>query len=80
MKEQDLSKLTTDELKAKEKTIRVSFYFMLGAVFILLSSSIYLTIVKGFNVFTVLPIAFLPLVKLFSKQLKQIKGELEKRN
>lgn len=79
MKEQDLTKLTINELKAKEKTLKTSSMIILLAMAIMLFIGIFFMIKMKSPVFTILPVAFLPLVIVFSKQLKSIKEELEKR-
>lgn len=79
MKEQDLSKLTTEELKAKTKTLKTSSVFILVAMTIMLISGIFFMIKMSSPVFTFLPVAFLPLVIVLSKQLKAVKEELGKR-
>lgn len=79
MKEQDLTKFTTEELKAKEKTLKTSSIFILVAMAIMLFAGIFFIIKMKNPIFTFLPVAFLPLVIIFSNQLKRIKEELEKR-
>ena len=79
MKEQDLTKLTVDELKTKEKILKTSSIIILIAMAIMLFSGIFFMLKMKSPVFTILPVAFLPLVIVFSKQIKSIKEELEKR-
>jgi Ca2+/Na+ antiporter len=79
MKEQDLTKLTINELKAKEKTLKTSSMIILLAMAIMLFIGIFFMIKMKSPVFTILPVAFLPLVIVFSKQIKSIKEELDKR-
>lgn len=52
---------------------------MLSAMAIMLFSGIFFMIKMKSPVFTILPVAFLPLIIVFSKQIKSIKEELEKR-
>lgn len=79
MKEQDLTKLTTEGLKTKEKTLKSYFIFILVAIAIMLFAGIFFMIKMKSPVLTFLPIAFLPLIIVFSKQIKSIKEELQKR-
>lgn len=79
MKKQDLSKLSVEELKSKVKTLKNSTILMLSAMAIMLFSGIFFMIKMKSPVFTILPVAFLPLIIVFSKQIKSIKEELEKR-
>lgn len=78
MKEQNLSKLTTEELKSKVKILKTSSVFMLIAMAIMLIGGVFFMIKMSSPVFTILPVAFLPLVIVLSKQLKAVKDELEK--
>jgi len=80
MKVQDLSKLTIEELKAKAKTLKTASVFMFIAMAIMLISGIFFMIKMSSPVFTILPVAFLPLVLVLSKQLKAVKEELQRRN
>lgn len=79
MKEQDYTQLTINELKAKEKTLKTSSIFILVAMAIMLFGGIFILIQMKNPIFTFLPVAFLPLVIVFSKQLKSIKEEIQKR-
>jgi len=79
MQEKDLSKLTTDQLKTKEKTLKSYSILILVAMGIMLISGIFLNIKMGSPIFTILPIAFLPIIITLSKQIKSIKEELSKR-
>lgn len=79
MKEQDLTKLTVDELKTKEKILKTSSIIILIAMAIMLFSGIFFMVKMKSPVFTILPVAFLPLVIVFSKQIKSIKEEIQKR-
>lgn len=80
MKEQDLTKLSTEELKVKAKTLKTSSVFILIAMAIMLIGGIFFMVKKSSPVFTILPVAFLPLVIVLSKQLKEVKEEMERRN
>jgi Ca2+/Na+ antiporter len=73
-------KIKIDELKAKAKTLKTSLVFILVAMAIMLFSGIFFMIKKSSPVFTILPVAFLPLVLVLSKQLKAVQEELQRRN
>ncbi|RXR32618.1 hypothetical protein EQG68_07260 [Flavobacterium piscinae] len=79
MKQQDLSKLTVDELKTKSKILKISSIVILVAMAIMLISGIFFMLKMKSPVLTFLPVAFLPLVIVFSNQIKSIKEELNKR-
>lgn len=79
MKKQDLSKLSVDELKSKEITLKNLTILMLIAMAIMLFSGIFLMIKMKNSVLTFLPVAFLPLVIIFTNQLKEVREELKNR-
>lgn len=79
MKEQDLTKLTVEELKSKAKTLRMVSVILLAAMFIMVISGIFFMMKTKSTALTLLPIAFLPLVIIFSSQLKKVQEELKKR-
>lgn len=78
-KQPDLSTLSVEELEKKVKTGKVAAYALLALVIIQLCVGIYLTIKNGFNIFTVIPFTFLPLVIIIFNENKKVKAELEKR-
>lgn len=79
MKERDLSNLTSKELKAKEKMLKTSTILILVSIAIMLICGIVFITKMRSPIFTILPIAFLPLIITLSKQSKNIKEELQKR-
>lgn len=79
MKERDLSNLTSEELKAKEKMLKTSTILILVSIAIMLICGIVFITKMRSPIFTILPIAFLPLIITLSKQSKNIKEELQKR-
>lgn len=79
-KEPELSTLTTEELEKRAKTTKMATGLLLGILIVQFADSAYLTIKQGFNVFIIIPIAFLPLVILNFTNLKKIKEEIAKRN
>ncbi len=79
MKEQDLTKLTVEELKSKAKMLRMASVLLLTAMFMMVVSGIFFMIKTKSTALTFLPVAFLPLVIIFSNQLKKVQEELKKR-
>jgi hypothetical protein len=75
----DITTLTIEELKKRAKTTQTVNGVLLGMLVIQFASGIYLTFKQGFNVFIVLPIAFLPLVILNYTNLKKIREEIAKK-
>jgi hypothetical protein len=79
MAEKKLSELSLDELKAKEKSFKQLLALMGLAIAIMLGCGIYLTIIKGFNTFTVLPLAFLGILLPIVSKLKNVRAEIKSR-
>jgi hypothetical protein len=79
-KEIDLSTLTIEELVKRAKTTKIAS-LMLGIILaIQFGIGIFLTISKGFNVFTFIPLAFMPILIINFTHLKKIREEIAKRN
>jgi hypothetical protein len=76
----DLSTLNLEELTKRAKTTKMVTGILLGTIIVQFAAGIYLTIVQGFNVFIVIPIAFLPMVIVNYSSLKKINEEITKRN
>lgn len=68
--------MSLDELRKKEKTTKVAMGALGGILIVQAASSIYLTIQKGFNVFTTLPLVFLPVFLALLVNQKKIKAEI----
>ena len=79
MKETDLSKLTREELLKQEKTAKTVSAFLFGTIFIQFAAGVFLTFKQGFNVFTILPVAFIPILIVSKTNLKKIRAEIDLR-
>ena len=79
MAQQELSNLSTEELKKKVTVLRVAVIFIGVAMVIMTVSGIIITIRKGFSALSVTSLGFLPLVLIFLIQLRQANAELKKR-
>lgn len=79
MAEKDLSKFSLEELEKQHKTLKIITSIFLVFLIIMTLCGIYLTLKKGFSVFTILPICFLPLTIVNVTGLKKIKTEIESR-
>ena len=77
--EEDLTKMSIEELNKKLKSSKMIAGFFVAAVAVQLLCGIYLTIKDGFNAFTVLPVAFLPILLINFNSLKKIKAEIARR-
>jgi hypothetical protein len=74
-----LSELSIEELTKEEKkrsAAHISFCIILG---ILLAACIYVTIKKGFNGISPLPLAFFPLYLIIRKSWQDARKELQSR-
>ncbi len=79
MKEKLLTEMTLEELKKKDNTVKKLTAAMAGAVIVLVLAGIFLTIQKGFSVFSIFPVAFLPVFIVMVTGRKKIQEEIEKR-
>jgi hypothetical protein len=79
-KETNLSTLTVEELKKRAKTTKVASIMLAIIIALQFGIGVFLTISKGFNVFTVIPLAFLPMLMVNFSNIKKIKEEIAKRN
>ncbi|KAB1232186.1 hypothetical protein [Chryseobacterium viscerum] len=74
-----LSELSIEELTKEEKkrsAAHISFCIILG---LLLAACVYVTIKKGFNGITPLPLAFFPLYLIIRKSWQDARKELQSR-
>jgi len=83
MKENPYAKLTLDELNAKVKSLKsitssITSAFS-GILLIMTFIGVFLSIRQGFRVFSVLPVAFLPLFIININNIKKIKEEIKSR-
>lgn len=75
-----LAELSVAELKNQEKQQSTVLYAFIGLISVMAVAGGVITYLDGFTVFTVLPIAFLPLVIIFSTKLKKTKAEISARD
>ncbi len=80
MKQVPLSELSQEELLKKVKTGQIAISALGGLLIVLVAATVYLTYLQGFSVFTVLPVAFLPLFIINVSNLKKIQAEIASRN
>lgn len=79
-KERELSSLNLEELNKRAKTTKTATGLLLGIIIIQFAAGIFLTAKQGFNMFIVIPFAFLPMVFVNYANLKKINEEIAKRN
>jgi hypothetical protein len=75
----NLSELSKEELQKRLKTAGGMTGIFLAIVAVQLADGIYLTTQQGFNVFIVIPLAFIPLLLVNINNVKKIKEEIAKR-
>jgi hypothetical protein len=80
MKQVPLSELSKEELLKKEKNLKGASAVLGGMLVVLAAASAYLSYLQGFSVFTVLPVAFLPMFIINLGNLKKIQTEIASRN
>jgi hypothetical protein len=80
MKQVPLSELSKEELLKKEKNLKGASTVLGGMLVVLAAASAYLSYLQGFSVFTVLPVAFLPMYIINLGNLKKIHTEIASRN
>ena len=80
MKEKELKEMSLDELKKKEKTLKFSLGILVGSIIGLLIVCVIITIKKGFQAFTIMPIAFLPIIISSFSGLKKLQAEINSRS
>jgi Mn2+/Fe2+ NRAMP family transporter len=79
MKQKALSEFSREELQSEVKKRSAFFTVFVFMVFLMVGTAIYLTIKSGYGVFTILPVAFVPLVLMIKKTLADAKKELASR-
>jgi hypothetical protein len=80
MKDETLTSLSVTELKTKEKSLKIAAGMLGGMMVVMLLAGIYLFQQNGFSVFSLLPIAFLPLLMANIANFKKVRAEIAKRN
>jgi len=78
-KQPELSELSIEELEKRAKMTKLSSTMLIVAIVFQFFTGVYLTFKNGFNVFIILPMAFLPLIIVNFTNLNKIKDEIAKR-
>lgn len=76
----NLSDLTNEELLRKLKSAKAIYIVFFSLFIIMLVCGLYITATKGFGVFTILPITFIPLLIANIMNYGKIKEEAKSRN
>jgi TctA family transporter len=75
----EFSKLDLEGLKKKEKALNISLKVLIGMMIMMVLAGIYLFTKQGFSVFTILPVAFLPILMTNIKNVKKIREMIAER-
>jgi uncharacterized membrane protein YdbT with pleckstrin-like domain len=75
-----LNQLGIEELKKKASMLKVVVGIFSGMLILMTLIGVFLVTKQGFNVFAVLPIAFLPLLMVNLANLKKVNDELKTRS
>ena len=79
MKENSLANLSLDELKKREKMLKIAISFIIAAIIVMAIAGAFLTYKQGFSIFTVMPIIFLSIVLINGVNLKKVRVEIAAR-
>ena len=79
MKEEDLTKASTEELKKRTKMMKLAVWAMGFSMVLMIIAGIILSVKKGFSALSFTAFGFFPLIIIFSVQLKKINEELQRR-
>lgn len=79
MAQEDLTKVSTEELKTRAKMMKIAVWAIGISMVIMTISGVILSVRKGFSALSITGIAFFPLVIIFSSQLKKLNEELKSR-
>ena len=80
MKNMKMNALSDEELRKKQKLLKVTTYILGGTLFFLLCLRIITIIMEGFKATSIIPIVLLPILIINFKKLNEIKEELKSRN
>ena len=80
MKKEDYSQLTIEELTKKEKTAKTATIALAVVIVLQFLVGLFLTFKQGFNVFTILPVTFLPILIVNYMTIKKIREEINSRS
>ncbi len=79
MAQKQISEMTTEELNKNLKLMRVAVAVISASIGVMIISAIVSYNKKGFSVFTVLPLMFLPILTMNIANMRKIKTELDSR-
>lgn len=77
--ENNLAALSLEELQKRLKTTKTVTGLLAGLLIVQFAVGIYLTTQQGFNVFIIIPFAFLPILIINFTNIKKINEEISRR-
>ena len=79
MAQKQISEMTTEELNRNLKLMRVAIAVIAASIGVMIVSAVVSYQQKGFSVFTVLPLMFVPILTMNIANMRKIKTELDSR-
>jgi hypothetical protein len=79
MKDHKLSEKSIEELQKTKKNLQLITGMLVGAIIVLFSITMYITLTKGFTPLMIVAIALLPIAVLNFGTVNRIKKEIESR-
>lgn len=79
MAQKQISEMTTEELNRNLKLMRVAIAVISASIGVMIVSAVVSYQQKGFSVFTILPLMFLPILIMNIANMRKIKTELQSR-
>ncbi|TWI83750.1 hypothetical protein IQ13_1864 [Lacibacter cauensis] len=79
MAQKQISEMTTEELNRNLKLMRVAIAVISASIGVMIVSAVVSYQQKGFSVFTILPLMFLPILMMNIANMRKIKTELQSR-
>ncbi|NCU06057.1 MAG: redox-active disulfide protein 2 [Chitinophagaceae bacterium] len=79
MAQKQISEMTTEELNKNLKLMRIAIAVISASIGVMIVSAIVSYSKKGFSVFTILPLMFIPILTMNIANMKKIKTELQSR-
>ena len=76
MKEKSLTDLTLDELKNREKMLKIAVSLITASIIVMIIAGAFITHKQGFSIFTVLPFVFISIIMINTAKLKKVRTEI----
>lgn len=73
------SNLSTEELQGKLKSLKTANVIFIAMLIVMALLGVAITMMRGFGVFTLMPVFFLPMAVINAGNIKKIQAELASR-